>query len=89
MHTTLPILPPPVARLAGDRAAYARANALALRNTRLGNVLKLAAVTLPVTDALPVGITVARPAADNRALLRVAAAVETAFAGAASPNREY
>ncbi len=81
VHPTLPILPPPMARMAGDRAAYARANALALRNTRLGNVLRLAAVTLPVTDSLPVGFTIARPAAENRALLCVAAAVEKLLAG--------
>lgn len=81
IHPTLPILPPPLAEVTGDRAAYARANALALRNTRLGNVLRLAAITLPVTDSLPVGITVARPADDNRILLRVAAAVEGALAG--------
>ena len=80
VHPTLPILPPPLAQVTGDRAAYARANALALRNTRLGNVLRLAAITLPVTDSLPVGVTVARPAADNRILLRVAAAVEGALA---------
>ena len=81
VHPTLPILPPPLARVTGDRAAYARANALALRNTRLGNVLRLAAVTLPVTDSLPVGVTVARPAGDDRIVLRVAAAVEGALAG--------
>ena len=80
VHPTLPILPPPIAQVTADRDAYARANALALRNTRLGNVLSLAAVTLPVTDSLPVGFMVARPADQNRALLRVAAAIEEALA---------
>ena len=80
VHPTLPILPPPIAKITADRDAYARANALALRNTRLGNVLSLAAVTLPVTDSLPVGFMVARPADQNRALLRVAAAIEEALA---------
>ena len=79
IHPTLPILPPPIAELAGDRDAYARANGLALRNTRLGNVLKLAAVTLPSSASMPVGLQVARPAGQDRALLRIAAAIEGAL----------
>ncbi len=79
IHPTLPILPPPIAELAGDRDAYARANGLALRNTRLGNVLKLAAITLPSSASMPVGLQVARPAGQDRALLRVAAAIEGAL----------
>ncbi len=80
IHPTVPILPPPIADVTADHNVYARANGLALRNTRLGNVLRMAAVTLPTPGPLPVGCMLGLPASENRAILRVAAAVEQAFA---------
>ncbi|MEO0683210.1 MAG: amidase family protein, partial [Pseudomonadota bacterium] len=44
---TSPILPPSVARLLSDDAYYQRINLMALRNTRIGNLLGLSSLTLP------------------------------------------
>ena len=56
-------------------------NGLALRNTRLGNMLPCCALTMPCPDTdLPVGLMIMRPAGDDAAVLRVGAAIETVFA---------
>ncbi|SFB00276.1 aspartyl-tRNA(Asn)/glutamyl-tRNA(Gln) amidotransferase subunit A [Poseidonocella pacifica] len=44
---TCPILPPTTARLLSDHAYYVRENLLTLRNTRIGNLMGLSALTLP------------------------------------------
>ncbi len=44
---TAPILPPNAARAAEDGAYFTVQNLLTLRNTRIGNVLGLPALTLP------------------------------------------
>ena len=75
---TSPILPPPLAALRDDRDAYARANALALRNTRIGNVLPCCALTLPCGGG-PAGLMAMAPAGDDARLLRVGAAIEKAL----------
>ncbi|MCH7944185.1 MAG: amidase [Proteobacteria bacterium] len=86
--TTL-ISPPPIAELEADDDAYAAANMGALHNTSLGNVLKTCAVTLPCggdNDGLPVGLMLhARPFTEA-ALLRLAAACETALAPIPKPS---
>lgn len=46
---TTPILPPSVSRLATDSAYYKRINLLALRNTRIGNLLGLCGLSLPTS----------------------------------------
>ncbi|RYH04300.1 amidase [Salipiger sp. IMCC34102] len=44
---SVPILPPPVARLLEDGAYYKDRNLMSLRNTRIANLLDLPSVTLP------------------------------------------
>lgn len=76
---TVPILPPPVERLMNDQAEFVRANLLTLRNTRIGNLLGLPAVTLP-TGHPACGISLLGHAGRDRHLLRVAAGAEAALA---------
>ena len=78
---TVPILPPELDRIARDSAHYAEANALALRNTRIGNLLGLSAVTLP-TETPSCGLMLmGRPHAEA-SLLRLAVAIEARMAKA-------
>jgi aspartyl-tRNA(Asn)/glutamyl-tRNA(Gln) amidotransferase subunit A len=72
---TSPILPPNAARLLTDDAHYAAENLLALRNTRIGNVLDQCVVTLP-TDQPSCGLSIMMPAGSERRLLRLSLAVE-------------
>ena len=71
-----PIRPPSARTLATDGEAYKTANLMTLRNTRIANLMGLAAVTLP-TGAPSCGITLQGPVEER--LLRVAAAVERAL----------
>lgn len=75
---TVPILPPPIAEVATDTAAYAAANMKALSNTRLGNVLTLSALTIPCgrVSGLPVGLMLMGRPGTDKALLRTGAAAE-------------
>ena len=86
--TTL-ISPPPIAELEADDDAYAAANGGALRNTSLGNVLRVCAITLPCggdDKGLPVGLMLlARPFTES-ALLRLSAACEAALATIPKPS---
>ena len=75
---TSPILPPDLERLANDHAYYVSENLLALRNTRIGNLMGLTAINLP-TGVPSTGIMLlGAPFTENR-LLRVAAAAEKAI----------
>ncbi|MDP6953082.1 MAG: amidase family protein [Alphaproteobacteria bacterium] len=77
---TVPILPPPIADVIDDADAYARANGLALRNTRLGNMLPCCALTLPCgAPDVPAGLMAMAPVDDDARLLRVGAAIEMAL----------
>lgn len=73
-----PILPPNVERLASDHAYYVAENLLALRNTRIGNMLGLSAITLPTGVPSCGVILMGRPMGEE-ALLRVAAGCEAAL----------
>lgn len=76
---TSPILPPDAARLLSDHDYYVTENLLALRNTRVANLMGLCAITLP-TGLPSCGITLmGRPFGEER-LLRLAAASEAALA---------
>jgi aspartyl-tRNA(Asn)/glutamyl-tRNA(Gln) amidotransferase subunit A len=75
---TSPILPPNVQRLLEDDAYYVGENLLALRNTRVANLLGLAAVTLP-TGQPSCGLSLMAPAGAEEALLRLARAAEQAL----------
>ena len=75
---TSPSLPPNAARLLSDPAYYVQENLLALRNTKIGNMLGLCALTLP-TGVPSAGISLmAEPMAEER-LLRIGAAAEAAL----------
>lgn len=76
---TVPILPPSVEELLADPAFFASENLLTLRNTRVGNLMGLAGLTLP-TEIPACGISALAPAGGEAKLLRVGAALERALA---------
>lgn len=78
---TSPILPPEVHRLETDKEYYVQENLLALRNTRIGNLMGLCGVTLP-TGVPSCGIMFLGAPFDEEHLLRVTAAAEKALAQA-------
>lgn len=76
---TSPILPPNAHRLMADDAYYVAENLLALRNTRIGNLMSLCALTLPTAQP-SCGISfMAGPGQEER-LLRIGTAAERALA---------
>jgi aspartyl-tRNA(Asn)/glutamyl-tRNA(Gln) amidotransferase subunit A len=76
---TSAILPPNAARLLSDEQYFSNENLLALRNTRIGNLVNVCGVTLP-TGVKSTGISLWARAGHDFRLMRVAAAVETALA---------
>lgn len=76
---TTPILPPKIDRLASDHDYYVSQNLLALSNTRVGNLMNLASMTLP-TGVPSCGIMFLTPPLSERRLLRLGAAAEVALA---------
>jgi aspartyl-tRNA(Asn)/glutamyl-tRNA(Gln) amidotransferase subunit A len=72
---TAPILPPHANRLMTEDAYYVAENLLALRNTRIANLLGLCAITLPAGEP-SCGISLMGPANGEARLLRCAAAAE-------------
>ena len=72
---TAPNLPPDQARLLADPEYYVTENLLTLRNTRVGNLLGLCAVTLP-TGVPSCGLMLCGQPYGEERLLRVAKAVE-------------
>lgn len=75
---TCPILPPEVERLLADEAFFTAENLLALRNTRIANLLDLPAISLP-TARHACGLMALGVTGGDRRLLRVAAAIEAAL----------
>ncbi len=75
---TSPILPPNVARLMTDQDYYVTENLLALRNTRIGNLMGVSAMSLP-TGVPSCGLMMLGAPMGEERLLRVAAAVEAAL----------
>ena len=75
---TSPILPPNLARLLDDSDYYKTENLLALRNTRVGNLMGLCALTLP-TGVPSCGIMLLGKRDCEEALLRIGAAAEAAL----------
>ena len=75
---TSAILPPHARRLMTDADYYVTENLLALRNTRLGNLLDQAVMTLP-TSVPSAGISLMVPPGQEERLLRLAAAAERAL----------
>ncbi|MDC0737930.1 amidase family protein [Cognatishimia sp. SS12] len=75
---TAPILPPNLERLMTDRDYYVTENLLALRNTRVGNLMNASAISLP-TGVPSCGIMFMAAAGQDKRLLRIAAAAEKAL----------
>ena len=73
-----PNLPPDLDRLMNDADYYVTENLLTLRNTRVGNLMGLCAVTLP-TGMPSCGIMLCGLPMQEERLLRVAAAAEAAL----------
>ncbi len=76
---TVAILPPPVERLLADKAYFTGRNLMSLRNTRLGNLLGLSALTVP-TAAPMVGLMIAAGPGEEARLLALGQAFERALA---------
>ena len=76
---TSAILPPKIDALLADEAFFTQENLLALRNTRIGNLLGLCGVTLP-TGTPSAGISFWGNAGEDLRLMQVAAAAERALA---------
>jgi aspartyl-tRNA(Asn)/glutamyl-tRNA(Gln) amidotransferase subunit A len=72
-------LPPKVARVAEDADYYRAINLKTLRNTRMGNLMGLTAVSLP-TGTPSCGIMLNAPPGHDARLLRLARAAEMALA---------
>jgi aspartyl-tRNA(Asn)/glutamyl-tRNA(Gln) amidotransferase subunit A len=77
MPTTMG-LPPAVAAVLADPAHFTAENVRALRNTNLGNLLGVAAITLP-TGTPCCGLMLMVPGGEDARLLRLAAAAERAL----------
>ena len=75
---TSPILPPDAERLMRDNDYYVTENLLALRNTRIGNLMGLCVVTLPTAQP-SCGISFMAPPMQEERLLRLASAAERAL----------
>ncbi len=77
---TAPILPPNAQRLLEDQDYYVTENLLALRNTRIGNLMGTCAVTLP-TDVPSCGLSLMGKPLKEEHLLRVSSAAERVLRG--------
>lgn len=75
---TSPILPPNLERLMTDSDYYVTENLLALRNTRIGNLMGVAGLTLP-TGVPSAGIMFLSSPNSEERLLRLGAAAEAAL----------
>jgi len=75
---TSAVLPPKIDRLATDHEYYVTENLLALRNTRIGNLMGTPALTLP-TGLPSTGIMLLGVPFEEERLLRVGAAAEAAL----------
>jgi aspartyl-tRNA(Asn)/glutamyl-tRNA(Gln) amidotransferase subunit A len=76
---TSPILPPDADRLMTDPVYYVTENLLALRNTRIGNLMGGCALTLPTAEP-SCGISLMAPPGTEDRLLRLSTAAERALA---------
>lgn len=73
------ILPPKIEQLAADHDFFAAENLMALRNTRMANLLGLASLTVP-TGVPSTGLMFFGPPMSEHRLLRLGAATEKALA---------
>jgi aspartyl-tRNA(Asn)/glutamyl-tRNA(Gln) amidotransferase subunit A len=75
---TCAIRPPKIDRLLADEAYFMERNLVALRNTRIGNLMGLPGVTLP-TGTPACGLLIQTPPGTEERLLRLSAAAERAL----------
>ncbi len=75
---TVPTLPPNLERLKADQDYFVTQNLMALRNTRIGNLFGLSALTLP-TGVPSAGVTFMTPPMSEERLLRLGHAFEEAL----------
>ena len=73
---TIPILPPKIKDVTSNEKLYDKYNMLALRNTRIGNVLPMCSITLPCPGDLPIGLMLSMPIGKDKKLINLA---ETIF----------
>lgn len=76
---TVPILPPSVDRLLADDDYYRDTNLMALRNTRVGNLMGLCGLSIP-TGTPGAGLLINGLPGQEGRILRLGAAVETGLA---------
>jgi len=75
---SVPLKPPKQADVTEDLDLFVSENLLALRNTRIGNLMGLCALTIPTGHA-SAGLMVMMPPMQEARLLRLGAAMETAL----------
>ena len=76
---TVPILPPTIAEVEADDSYFVERNLMALRNTRIGNLMDASVLTLP-TGTRSCGISFMAPPMGEHGLLRIGAAAQAALA---------
>ena len=76
---TIPILPPRIEDVLQDDDLFVERNLMALRNTRIGNLMNASVLTLP-TPTPACGISLMAPPMGEHALLRLGSAAEAALA---------
>jgi aspartyl-tRNA(Asn)/glutamyl-tRNA(Gln) amidotransferase subunit A len=84
---TVPIVASPIERLQSDPEEYRRVNRLLLRNPSIANFLDLCSLTLPCHQPgeAPVGLMLIGRAGQDRSLLSIGLAIETAV----SPKAQW
>ena len=73
---TIPILPPKIQEVTNNENLYDKHNMLALRNTRIGNVLPMCSISMPCPGDLPIGVMLSMPIGSDKKLINLA---ETIF----------
>ena len=69
---TTPILPPKIQEVKSNEKLYDKYNMLALRNTRIGNVLPMCSISIPCPGSLPIGLMLSMPIGEDKKLINLA-----------------
>ena len=72
---TVPILPPKINEVQSNEQLYDKYNMLALRNTRIGNVLPMCSISLPCPGDLPIGIMLSMSIENDEKLINLAESI--------------
>ena len=72
---TVPILPPKINEVQSNEKLYDKYNMLALRNTRIGNVLPMCSISLPCPGDLPIGIMLSMSIKNDEKLINLAESI--------------